>query len=408
MRRLRQIPVRPLLAVLGVAFFFAPALAFVAGERAEPIENRPLAKLPSLSRGFGAFDDLTQWGVDHLPLRDTAVRVHTRVTRELLGEVPVVGQVNVPVGVGQGAALAGEPARADPINGGSVVVGRDGWLFLSNEFERACRPGRAPADVIASVRRLASILERSGRRLVLGIPPDKGSMVPSLVPDDYPLKACSERARAQRAAVLHSAALPGFVDLEAVLAREQRRAGRPLYLKFDTHWTDLGGTVAARAVLRAVNPELLRGTRTVRLRDRKRVEDLAFIAGDTDPRPQQRHALVRPGVKVTELQGSAGGRHSEAHGSSLLFRRDALIYGDSFAQRTFGQFRPYFADLTFLPVVTSPAATVAESFLRAQIRGSELFVLLKGERGFWSNEQFTVLSDRFLDKLEKTLLPAGG
>ena len=150
------------------------------------------------------------------------MRAHTRVTRELLGEVPVISQVNVPVGVGQGASLAGEPAPApDPINGRSVVVGRDGWLFLSNEFELACRPGRAPSDVIASVRRLASILERSGRRLVVGIPPDKGSMVPSLVPGDYPLKACAERARAERSAVLRSAALPGFVDMKAALGRSR-------------------------------------------------------------------------------------------------------------------------------------------------------------------------------------------
>ena len=116
-----------LLAALGIAFFFAPAAAFMAGERAEPIENRPLAALPSLSRGFNAFDDLTQWGVDHMPLRDSAVRLHTRLSRELLGEAPTLGRIGVPVGVGEAPALAGEPApRDDPISGNSVVVGRDG------------------------------------------------------------------------------------------------------------------------------------------------------------------------------------------------------------------------------------------------------------------------------------------
>jgi len=83
---------RRFLVALGVVFFFAPALAYLIGERAEPIENRPLADLPSLSRGFNVFDDLTQWSVDHLPLRDSAVRLHTRLSRDLLGEVPTVGQ----------------------------------------------------------------------------------------------------------------------------------------------------------------------------------------------------------------------------------------------------------------------------------------------------------------------------
>ena len=144
---------------------------------------------------------------------------------------------------------------------------------------------------------------------------------------------------------------------------------------------------------------------------RRRVQDLAFITGDTEPRPQERHLIVRRGVSVTELPGSGGGRHTQARSSGArLFGPETLLQGDSFAQLSFAQFRPFFADLTFLPSVTTPpdAAARAERFLVQQIRGSELFILLKGERGFWSREPHSVLSGAFLDRLEKVLLPGEG
>jgi hypothetical protein len=401
------------LAALGLAFFFAPALAFVVGERAERIENRRLAAFPSLSRGFNVFDDLTQWGVDHLPLRDTAVRVHSDVTRELFGEVNVSRPVAAaPVGLGQSGALGGEPkVSQDRASARGVVVGRDGWLFIEEEFQEACHPGHAPSGVIASAARLADILRRSGRELVLAIPPDKGSMVPGLVPDGYALKGCSERARARRMAALRAARISGFVDLQAVLTRVQRRRGFPLYLQADTHWSDLGGAVAAQAIARRVEPRVMRGTKIVRFPDEKEVEDLAYMVGDQTPRVQERYSAVRRGVTHTEFATPDRDRRSKTSrqpGAASVYRPRTLMVGDSFAQGSFGQYGPYFADLTLLPMpATFSRRSIGrdERKLLEQIRRAHLFILMKNERGFWSRERIAVLSDAFLDRLERELAP---
>jgi hypothetical protein len=194
-----------------------------------------------------------------------------------------------------------------------------------------------------------------------------------------------------------------------VLEAEQRRSRKPIYLKLDTHWTDLGGTVAARALVRAVDPRLLDDTRTVRLPPRRRVQDLAFLTGDTKPRRQERYELMRRGIRVKELPFAAGGSRSSASGrrGARVFPEDVLLHGDSFAERTLVQLRPFFADLTFLPAVTGPVGSYerADRVLVQQIRGSEVLILVKGERGFWSHEPHSVLSGAFLDRLEKALLP---
>jgi hypothetical protein len=404
----RRTALRSVLALLGLAFFFVPGFAYLAGERAEPIENRPLAKFPALSSGFEVFDGITIWSVDHLPLRDSAVRFYGRVSRSLLGEVAVIGQVSAPVGIGQSGALAGRTPRApEPISGTSVVIGRDGWLYLDQEFELACHPGLSVGDALASARRLSEIVSRSGRRLVIGVAPDKSSVVPQFVPDEYALKGCAERARAGRLAALRASSLPALVDLRAALDAEQRRSGVPIYLEADTHWTDLGSTVAARSVAATVDPGLNKGTRVVRLPDRSQPEDLAFLIGDTQPRAERHYEIVRDGVAAEEVR-VPGGRRSVARtgaGEARLYRPVTLLLGDSFARRSFGQFSQFFADLTFLPVDTPKRgpARLSDRVLIGQIARSRLIVLIRGERGFWSRDQRTVLSDRFLDQLERRL-----
>ena len=76
------------------------------------------------------------------------------------------------------------------------MIGDGGWLFLSDEFYSACRPGRPPAEVLAAASRLGSIVRRSGRRFVIAVAPDKSSVVPDRVPDDYALADCAAAAGA--------------------------------------------------------------------------------------------------------------------------------------------------------------------------------------------------------------------
>jgi alginate O-acetyltransferase complex protein AlgJ len=412
MPRARHQGLRPLLALMGIAFFFAPLAAFLGGERAESIENRPLAKFPDLSSGFSAFDQLTRWGVDHLTLRDSAVRLNSSLSRNLLGEAPSTGQVSGPVGIGAAGRLAGaELARP---GGSRIVIGDGDWLFLSQEFSRACDPGRPPAEVIEAARRLGAIITRSGRRFVIAVAPDKSSVLPDRVPEDYALRDCAERSRRERLAALRAARLPGFVDLQALLEEKQRSQGRPIYLKGDTHWTDAGAVVMARSLAAAVDPRLLAGTRVERGPDHRRVEDLAFQIGDGTVRSQLRLDVVRRGVRVGPLEPAPafpGGRAVRSHaraaaGGARLYRGKAVVYGDSFAEHSLEQFTPFFADVTLFSTLASAetnSVAVARKTLITRILNSQLVVFVTAERGFWTRERASVLDTAFLNRLETRL-----
>ena len=70
--RRSRIPASSLAAAL--LFFLRSCNALTFGDRADPIENRPLAGMPSLNSGWQAIPGLNAWAVDNLPLRSQAVR----------------------------------------------------------------------------------------------------------------------------------------------------------------------------------------------------------------------------------------------------------------------------------------------------------------------------------------------
>ncbi len=418
MRRLRLNRGRLPVMLLGLAFFFAPLVAFVAGERAKPIENRPLVDLPSASRGFAAFDDLTQWSVDHLPLRASAVRLDSNWSEELFGEAPLTGQARGPVGLGPTGRLAGRTASGPRSRRGfqrnRVVVGDNGWLYLGDSFVTACRPLRTSAEVISQIRRLSSIVRRSGRRFLFALPPDKASLVPEHVPDDYALKNCAERAHARHLAALRAAAIPGYVDLERPLEREQARRGVPIYLRRDTHWTDAGAVVMARALADALDSRLRRCTTVTRGRDRREAEDLAFQLGDSGKVTQTRLEVRRCGVH--DLKRRQGSPYRSGHtleltarsgpGGARLVPGTTLIHGDSFTERSLDQLAPFYSHLSFFPVLTSDSPKLLPEGLGRlieSIKASRTVIFLKAERGFWSREPGSILETGFLNSLDTAL-----
>ena len=100
--------------------------------------------------GWDTFPALTQWTTDYLPLRSNAVRFNTRLSESVFDETP--GQIATagPVGVGQGANLAGQ-AKRDSDDGATTspaVRGEHGWLYLTQDFTSACEPERSMAAVL--------------------------------------------------------------------------------------------------------------------------------------------------------------------------------------------------------------------------------------------------------------------
>ena len=414
---MRRRPQTLVLGLVAAAFFFAPALAWLAGERAKPIENRALVDFPSLGRGWDIFPALTQWTTDYLPLRSNAVRFNTRLSESVFDETP--GQIATagPVGVGQGANLAGQ-AKRDSDDGATTspaVRGEHGWLYLTQDFTSACEPERSMAAVLRGLRRLDSIVRGSGRRLIVVVPPDKSTVERSEIPDDYALRECAEKAHGARIAALRRLALPGFVDMQAVLEAQRRRQGSPIYLPLDSHWTQLGEVLFGQNIAKAIDPRLLRRTKVRPGSEQTGYGDITRLTGDLKRSSQPGYRVERAGVsepRKTERVIFPGGTvtrelRTSTPGGARLYPDPVVLQGSSFSGVSAEETVPYFANITRIPQLLDAEAAgrlpATERLLIGQIKRSRLMIFEQVERELWGEQSGSLLRPEFLDRLERAL-----
>lgn len=135
----------------------------------------------------------------------------------------------------------------------TVHVGRDGWLFLikgSNAVLDQYHADAFPPDLRARWRRLLELRLRLARhfrtRYLNVVVPDKLSVHDDRL-DGLPIDPRLAPARRLADALRLSPARRAHVDLLGLF--RARRAGPPLYLKTDSHWTAHGCDLAYRAIL---------------------------------------------------------------------------------------------------------------------------------------------------------------
>jgi hypothetical protein len=415
-------PWRYLLALLGVALFFTPGIARLLGVYPTSIENRPLVALPSLSKGFGIFPVLTQWSIDHLPLRNLAIRADAHISEDIFGEPPSYGAAGGPVGVGQTASLQGGRAGGTTNAGtaNEVIPGRNGWLFLGDEFTAGCHPQLTLAQVTSGLRRLDAIVTASGRRLVVLIPPDKDTIDGRFLPANVPDGPCAEHEKALRASALASLGLHDFVNLIPLLKAEERSTGRPAYLPTDSHWTDRSAThVFLPAILDALSPRLYRNAHVVPTGPQPYTGDLSVLLGAPRTATDQTFNVIRPGVApgrttvVNPFPNFPISHYSNYSQAGVpLVRGRTLLYGDSFTERSLGIIAPFFADLTRIPELSRAAAEGPEARaaglaqLVELIQGSDVVIVEQTERIATASNTGSILDPDVLDAIQKGLAAA--
>jgi alginate O-acetyltransferase complex protein AlgJ len=413
---------RYVLVVIGAALFFGPGVARLCGVYPTAIENRPLVKLPSLSRGFQIFPDLTQWSIDHLPLRKFAIRADARISQDIFGEPPSYTSAGGPVGVGQGASLQGGRAGAAVAAGAAndIIPGRQGWLFLGDEFTAACHPQLSIAQVTSGLRRLDQIITASGRKLVILIPPDKDTIDGRFLPASYPDERCSSEEKARLKAALDSLRLRDFVNLVPRLRAQERRIGQPAYLPIDSHWTDRSAaTVFLPAMLNPLSPRLYRSARVTPLGPTPYTGDLSVLSGAPKTEKEPGWTVTRPGITpgrstVTDPFANFPISHylNYAQRGVPLVRGRTLLYGDSFTERSLALIAPFFANLTRIPELSRAAAegpearAAALSLLTAQIRSADTVIVEQTERIIATSDSGSILDPDVLDAIQRTLAGA--
>lgn len=145
-----------------------------------------------------------------------------------------------------------------------VIVGRDGWIFLGDQYEQTRTVDRRPPskadyalgqEIGSATNAWDAYLSSKGVKLFkIMIGPNKGTIYPEHLPTWA--KTSSPYATD---ALLAGTGTEHYVDLRGALLAAKANQSEALYYRTDTHWNSLGAGVAFRAFAQQVGkavPEL--------------------------------------------------------------------------------------------------------------------------------------------------------
>lgn len=397
---------RQLVALIcALLFFLTPTTMWVIGMRPAEIDNRKLAGFPRPDEGWGMVTGLPEWASDQLIFRGSAVTAADRISRNVFREPPPFDSPN---GSGAGPLPEGpapphdaEPDEPQDRQGSPrVIEGADGWLYLGKDISGKCSPERDPETTVRLLQRLRSAVESSGRSFVLVIAPDKTTMVPQYLPDDYVGKECAAEVTQQLWPQLINDA--GAVDLRPGLQEAGEQLGRPAYSPNDTHWTDEGSVLMTRQIVEQLSPGTSAMWRVTPAGTYTSSADLATMLGKSQTKTNTRYQIRPNGLtentdriaKDTDdpVRRTGPAINGVVGGSTLMF-------GDSFTNAASGYLAAGFTDLTMYSY--SAAGGDSDKTIDLMV-DSDTVVLQMVERAVASGSTGMVNAD-FIQRLEPRL-----
>jgi len=137
-----------------------------------------------------------------------------------------------------------------------VVIGKNGWFYLGNSYNRVMDQHRGLLPLSADsaryiaqhlARRQAELARQNSRLYVL-IAPDSHTIYPENLPDRLQPASGTTRLDILGQAVKHTT-VP-FVDLRDTLLTARHE--RFVYRQTDTHWNDIGSMIGSAALLNRI------------------------------------------------------------------------------------------------------------------------------------------------------------
>lgn len=355
--------IRWLSGLVAILVIFGPLGLYVAGVRPQPFENKPLAQAPRPGDGWAALRDLPAFASDHLPGREQAVRSAAWIDYFLLGTLPDRAA--------EGPALAKLPGPDGPLRASpGVVRGRDGYLFLGDEFDSDCVVGAPFQSWLTAWQELASTIESSGRRVVFTVAPNKSSLQTDTLPAAVPHGQCATTGMAEQNRILDANTHPLYLDLRRALQAEWS-AGEQVYWRTDTHWSPRGSATFARLLADRLVPGFsdritLDPAPVTRLGDLVRLAGLDF----TETAPGARVVTGATPRWTSDTDYGADGDVLNVHrwrssptGRSIPGR--TVLIGDSFTYYALANLRQLFAQGEFFWVGFDDPQAVVHAVARA-------------------------------------------
>ncbi|ADB41428.1 alginate O-acetyltransferase AlgX-related protein [Spirosoma linguale] len=225
-----------IIAVVFFLFLFLPTVDQLLGlsSRFSSTENRKLNGMPALNfphlRSF--VKQFDHYYKENFGWRNALFYVYSRWKFNILGESPL-------------------PEK--------VVVGKNGWLYLGNSYNKVIDQHRGLQPLsLDSARRIASHLmqrqqelARQGVQLYVLVAPDSHTIYPEYLPDHLQQSTAPSRLDVLKQAINQTNLR--FVDIRDTLRAAKR--DHVVYYQTDTHWNEYGTLIGSAFLLNRIRQE---------------------------------------------------------------------------------------------------------------------------------------------------------
>lgn len=140
-----------------------------------------------------------------------------------------------------------------------VLVGKEGWLFLQNDTNRVVEQNNGTLKLSASemdhwlltLKMRFAMLESQNRKYYFLIAPNKESIYPEYLPDDYEIT--EERLVYQLMDACKQHNIPLYFPIDALQAYKPKYQ---LYPCVNTHWNGIGGFIAYEYLMNIIKKDI--------------------------------------------------------------------------------------------------------------------------------------------------------
>lgn len=145
------------------------------------------------------------------------------------------------------ALLSASPAALAQNTTNQAMVGKDEWLFYSNEMLSDEWAPQTAANVEA-IRRFNRILADNGIGLAVAMVPMKARIYREHLPDAWPLDAYNVDHYDRLLKALQTGGVQAIDLNHAFLSSPKRDSDTPLFYRLDSHWSRTGALQAAETI----------------------------------------------------------------------------------------------------------------------------------------------------------------
>lgn len=281
------------------------------------------------------------------------------------------------------------PARANPLTSPGkfkgvdgkmhshspiLVGGRNGTKYFGEELDGACGYGRQFGKSLNRLRKLARVIEQSGRLVVYTVPPSKSAVnKQDLRLKRLPHGKCDVIGIKRQDRTLDTFQDRNYLGMRKQLANAAAAGQKHLYWPIDTHWTKLSSVQYVQALAKRLDPTLAK--RQTYRRGKEKIEtDLSFLG--IIPRTREIGPALFPTtpVRVQPVPGSVAYDPSvvispehewRTKPGRLTWPGRTLLVGDSFTYRGLDGLMPLFGHGQFLWIGQPGVPSVVDAIPQA-------------------------------------------